>query len=255
MKIYLTIFIFALILLYKFPEIKSKNLIKKTQTQSEKKTANKFLLNNNSNNNNNKNTPLQKSQEKFKLIKKNTTHINNNKNKNNTSNTKNLNINIKLLNSTRNFYKEAEKSAENFLREISNLVISDFEILKENKLEGISLEVLKNMIQNDQEFFISIPEKEIEMKFKEYDIMKKGYLDKISYSGILSEFIIAKAAIKKLNKFFDEGIISNSTNFENENENFNENFINKNGANFINNDSMRLNNNNNNNNNNKNYKK
>ena len=62
----------------------------------------------------------------------------------------------------------------------------------------ISSTINENILKN-------IPDEEIEKKFKEYDIMKKGYLDKISYSGILSEFIIAKAALKNLNKFFEEG--------------------------------------------------
>jgi hypothetical protein len=192
MKIYLTLFIYALILLCKIPQIKSKNL------ETEKKLAiEKNLLHNHNHNQNNLNRKVKKPQQtKLPIIKTN-------------------NTNIKLLNSTRNFYKEAAQAAENFLKQITNLVISDFEILKENKFEGISLEVLKNMIHNDKEFLINVPDKDIEMKFKEYDIFKKGFLDKITYSGILSEFVIAEAAIKKLNKFFEEGMNLNSTNLDN----------------------------------------
>merc|ERR1712032_1676451 len=113
-----------------------------------------------------------------------------------------------------------EKSAEFFLKEISNLVISDFKILKKNKIKGITLKILKDMIHNDQDFLKDISNEELEKKFNEYDIMKKGYLDKISYSGILSEFMIAKAALNNLNKFFDAGKNSSVSKSQNEiNEN------------------------------------
>merc|ERR1712151_391560 len=117
----------------------------------------------------------------------------------------------KVLNSSRKFYKQTEKSAEFFLKEISNLVISDFKILKKNKIQGITLPLLKGMIHNDQDFLKDISNTELEKKFNEYDIMGKGYLDKISYSGILSEFMIAKAALSNLNKFFEGKNATNVT--------------------------------------------
>lgn len=151
MKIYLTLFICALILLFNNIYCKEEN---------------------------------------FNSTKKNSTEKNS--------------TNTNILNFTRKHYQNTEKSAEKFLKEITQLVISDFEILKENKIEGISLKVLKHMIHNDTEFLNNITDEEIEKKFKEYDLMKKGFLDKISYSGILSEFMIAKAALKNLNKFFED---------------------------------------------------
>jgi len=110
----------------------------------------------------------------------------------------------KLLNFTRSHYQKTEFSAENFLHEISRLVISDFEILKKHHIKGITFEILRDMIHNDRDFGSNITDEELEKKFYEYDVLDKGYLDKITYSGILSEFMLAKAALKKLNKFIEE---------------------------------------------------
>jgi hypothetical protein len=123
----------------------------------------------------------------------------------------------KLLNFTRNHYQNTEISAENFLHEISRLVISDFEVLRKNNLKGITFEILRDMIHNDKDFGNNVTDEELQKKFVEYDVFDKGYLDKVTYSGIMSEFMLAKAALKKLSKFIDEpfedplGVIS--TNF------------------------------------------
>ena len=109
-----------------------------------------------------------------------------------------------LLNITRSHYQSSEIFAENFLHEVSRLVISDFETLKNHNIKGITLEILKDMIHNDKDFGANITDEELEKKFVEYDVLDKGYLDKITYSGILSEFMLAKSALKKLNKFIDE---------------------------------------------------
>ena len=58
----------------------------------------------------------------------------------------------KLLNFTRSHYQKTELSAESFLHEITRLVISDFEILKQNKIKGITFEILRDMIHNDRDF-------------------------------------------------------------------------------------------------------
>jgi hypothetical protein len=110
----------------------------------------------------------------------------------------------KLLNFTRNHYQNTEASAENFLHEISRLVISDFEVLKKHHIKGITFEILRDMIHNDKDFGNNVSDEELQKKFVEYDVLDKGYLDKVTYSGILSEFMLAKAALKKLSKFIEE---------------------------------------------------
>jgi len=133
--------------------------------------------------------------------------LENNKNsieKSNILNDNKANVNKKVLDAERKFYKETELSAENFLFDISHLVLNDFKILKRNNLNGITFDVLKNMIHSDKDFGNNITDEELKKKFKEYDVTGKGELDKITYSGILSEFMLAKAALKKLNKYFEE---------------------------------------------------
>jgi len=115
-----------------------------------------------------------------------------------------------LLNSDRRFYNKTQTSAENFLLDISHLVLNDFKILNKKHINGITFEILKDMIHSDRDFGNSITDEELKKKFKEYDISGRGELDKITYSGILSEFMLAKAALRKLNKYFEN---ENSNNF------------------------------------------
>lgn len=136
-----------------------------------------------------------------------TLKLENNKNtieKNSNLNENEIKGNKKVLDAERKYYKETEISAENFLFDISHLVLNDFKILKNNNLTGITFDVLKNMIHSDKDFGNNITDEELKKKFKEYDVSGKGELDKITYSGILSEFMLAKAALKKLNKYFEE---------------------------------------------------
>ena len=131
-----------------------------------------------------------------------------------------------FLSPQKNLYLQTQVSAENFLLNVSNLVNEDFKIIKKYNQTGITFQVLKNIINSDREFKNIISEKELKDKFNEYDTSNSGKLDKIKYSGILSEIFLAKAVVENLNKYIYK-TLTNSSDFKNQTiyENFHINKI------------------------------